>query len=131
MTSRSSRNDRRGKFFGFNTLRVSSSVFEVKILLGLANLFLDTMGWDTLTLRRPLRKSFGWGGFSTFPRWRSRGFLNRTSLTPLTFFIRIFLKIPISVLPLLRPLKNSFCQRDAKKMVNFKLNWCVHKVEKA
>ena len=58
MTSRSSRNDRRGKFFGFNTLRVSSSVFEVKILLGLAYLFLDTMGWDTLTLRRPLRKKF-------------------------------------------------------------------------
>ena len=40
-----------------------------------------------LTLRRPLRKNCGWGGFSTFPRWKSRlFFLNRTSLTPHQIF---------------------------------------------
>ena len=36
-----------------------------------------------------------WGGFSTFSRWRSRVFLNRTSLTPLRFWMRISWKITI------------------------------------
>ena len=33
-----------------------------------------------------LLKNCGWGGFSTFLRWRSRVFLNRTSLTPHQIF---------------------------------------------
>ena len=43
-----------------------------------------------LNLRRPLRKKCGWGGFSTFPRWRSRVFLNWTSLTPSDFWCASF-----------------------------------------
>ena len=39
-----------------------------------------------LTLTRSLRRKFGWGGFSTFRRWRSRVFLNRTSLIPPQIF---------------------------------------------
>ena len=45
-----------------------------------------------LTLRRPLGKNCGCGGFSTFPRWMRRVSLNRTSLTPLRFSMRIFWK---------------------------------------
>ena len=86
MTSRSSRNDRRGKFFGFNTLRVSSSVFEVKILLGLAYLFLDTMGWDTLTLRRSLRKKFRMRWFFDVSKVKESRFFKSDLTDPPQFF---------------------------------------------
>ena len=47
-------------------------------------IFVDT---DFLNPQAPVaQKNCGWGGFSTFPRWRSRVFLNRTSLTPHQIF---------------------------------------------
>ena len=48
-----------------------------------------------LTLTRPLRRKLRMMWFSTFPRWRTRVFWHRTSLTLLRFFMRIFWKIPI------------------------------------
>ena len=46
--------------------------------------------------------------------------------------MRIFWKIPILALPNLRPLKNFVLTKKCKKkMVNFKTNYGVHKVEKA
>ena len=77
-------------------------------------------------------KSCGWGGFSTFLRWRSRVFFNRTSLTPHQIFDARLLEntnLSPSELKILK--KIFFDQELRKKMVNFKLNYGVHKVEKA
>ena len=52
-----------------------------------------------LTLRRPLRKKIA--DEVIFRRFHGEGvefFLNRTSLTPLRFLMRIFWKIPIKAL---------------------------------
>ena len=48
-----------------------------------------------LTLRRSLRKKLRMRWFFDLSRWRSRVFLNPTSLTTLRFLMRIFWKIPI------------------------------------
>ena len=47
--------------------------------------------WE-LTLRRPLHKKWGWSGFSTFPRWRSRVFFESDLTDPPQIFDAHLLK---------------------------------------
>ena len=49
----------------------------------ISEILLDIIVWSLLHVTVIyLLKICGWGGFSTFPRWRSPLFLIRTSLTP-------------------------------------------------
>ena len=62
---------------------------------------INQTGSTLLTLTRPLRRKLRIRWFSTFPWWRSRVFLNQTSLTPLRFLMRIFWEMPIKPFQLL------------------------------
>ena len=55
--------------------------------------------WSSSTIRHPLRKKLRMRWFFDVSKVKELNFFNRPSVTPLRFFMRIFLKIPILAHP--------------------------------